>query len=75
MSGGRVRHGHAQCYNLEAGEHATWVLGDEVFVNFEGIELAHFAEACEYHASTGRDVYVYWEILDSSVEIVCDYCL
>ena len=60
-----VLHGHAQCYDLSLGPHSTWAIGEGTFVDFEGNELGDFEKAAEYHSRTGRDVFVWWEALQS----------
>jgi hypothetical protein len=51
---GTLAHGHAQCFDLVAGEHASWHIGNEAFYNFEGTSLFDFAAAVKYHNETGH---------------------
>ena len=56
-----VLHGHAQCYDLVKGPHATWAIGGGSFIDYEGNELGNFGEAVDYHVNMKRDVFVWWE--------------
>ena len=64
-----ILHGHAQCFDLVSAPHATWAMGEDTFVTFEGDSLKDFEQAVhvEYHTRTGNDVFVWWEALVSEV--------